>query len=272
MKENTYNGTVTKKDMIQVFFRGMLLQLSWNYERMQGLGYCYCVLPILKKLYKNNPEGLKKAVQRNLEFFNTTAYMALPILGTTIAMEERLAEKGDIEESAISSVKVSMMGPLAGIGDSLFWYTLIPICAGIGISLSTNGSLLGPIVFLLLYNTFTTAVRWFGVTKSYEMGTGFIEKFSGGVLQRFTEAATIIGLMVVGVMTATNVKVPLAVTIGQGEAVKNLSDILNGIMPNLLPLVLTWLVYKLMKKGVSTTKILFGIIIISIVCAFFGIF
>ena len=111
MTKNIYTGEVTKKDMWTLFWRGMLLQLSWNFERMQGLGYAYCVLPILKKLYKDNPEGLKKAVKRNMEFFNTTAYMALPILGTTIAMEERLAKEGDIEESTISSVKVSLMAP-----------------------------------------------------------------------------------------------------------------------------------------------------------------
>jgi len=272
MKKNAYNGTVTKKDMWTLFWRGMLLQLSWNFERMQGLGYCYCVLPILKKLYKNNPEGLKKAVQRNLEFFNTTAYMALPILGTTVAMEERLAEHGDVEPAAISSVKVSLMGPLAGIGDSLFWNTLVPICAGIGISLATDGSLLGPIIFLILYNIFTTAVRWIGVTKGYELGTGIIEKMSGGVMQRITQAATIIGLMVVGVMTATNVNVPIALTVGQGEAVKSVATILDGIMPKLLPLCLTWGTYKLMKKGASATKIMLGIIVACVLLAAVGVF
>ena len=272
MKNTETKGTVTKKELIQVFLRGFLLQLSWNYERMQGLGYCYCVLPILKRLYKDRPEQLKKAVQRNLEFFNTNAYLALPILGTTIAMEERLAEKGDIDESAISSIKVSLMGPLAGVGDSLFWFTLLPICAAIGISIGTGGSLLGPIVFLLLYNVFSIAVRWFGVMKGYELGTGLIEKLSGGVMQRITEAATIIGLIVVGVMTATMISVPLTVSIGQGDAAKSLTDILNSIMPNLLPLVFTWITYKLMKKGTSATKILLGIIVICVICAFIGIF
>ena len=270
MAKNIYTGEITKKDMWTLFWRGMLLQLSWNFERMQGLGYAYCVLPILKKLYKDNPEGLKKAVKRNMEFFNTTAYMALPILGTTIAMEERLAKEGDIEESTISSVKVSLMGPLAGIGDSMFWNTLIPICAGIGISLSTGGSLIGPIVFLILYNIFTTAVRWFGVTKGYELGTGIIEKMSSGVMQRLTQAATIIGLMVVGVMVATNVNVPIALTFGPAN--KPLLDVINGIMPKILPLTFSWVTYKLMKKGVDATWILLGIIGICVVGAAFGIF
>ena len=270
MAKKTYNGEITKKDMWTLFWRGMLLQLSWNFERMQGLGYCYCVLPILKKLYKNNPEGLKRAVKRNLEFFNTTAYMALPILGVTAAMEERLAKEGDIDEASISSVKVSLMGPLAGIGDALFWNTLVPICAGIGISLATDGSLIGPIIFLLLYNVFTTAVRWIGVTKGYELGTGIIEKMSGGIMQCISQAATIIGLMVVGVMVATNVNVPIALTFGPAN--KPLIDVINGIMPKILPLTFSWITYKLMKKGVSATWIMLGIIVICLLGALVGIF
>ena len=270
MAKNTYTGEITKKDMWTLFWRGMLLQLSWNFERMQGLGYCYCILPILKKIYRDNPEGLKKAVKRNLEFFNTTAYMALPILGVTAAMEERLAKEGDIDEGSISSVKVSLMGPLAGIGDAMFWNTLVPICAGIGISLATDGSLIGPIAFLILYNIFTTAVRWIGVTKGYELGTGIIEKMSGGIMQRITRAATIIGLMVVGVMVATNVKVPIALTFGPAN--KPLLDVINGIMPGILPLILTWVTYRLMKKGVSATKIMLGIIGICLLGALVGIF
>ncbi len=272
MKKHTHQGIITKKDMWILFWRGMLLQLSWNFERMQGLGYCYCVLPVLRKLYKDDPEGLKKAVQRNLEFFNTAPYMALPILGTTVAMEERLAVQGDIDGAAISSVKVSLMGPLAGIGDSLFWNALLPVCAGIGVSLSTDGSLTGTIVFLLLYNVFTIAVRWNGLVKGYEMGTGIIEKMSGGVMQRITQAATIVGLMAVGVMVATNVEIPLALTIGQGESAKSVLTILDGIMPKFLPLCLTWGTYRLVKKGVSATKIMLWIIVICVVLAGIGVF
>lgn len=274
MKKEKFNfsGVVTKRDLVKVFFRTFLLQLSWNYERMQGLGYCYCVLPLLKKIYKNKPEALKRAVKRNLEFFNTNSYMANPIISTTIAMEERLAQDEGMDESAISSIKVSLMGPLAGIGDSLFWFTLIPICAGIGVSLATNGSLLGPLAFLLVYNVFSIAVRYIGTIKGYELGANFLDKLSGGIMQRISEAATIVGLMVLGVMSATMIDVPLVITIGSGDSAKTLTEILDTIMPNLLPLLLTLLVYKLMKKGVSTTKILFGVIIFSIIGSYVGIF
>lgn len=267
-----YSGVITKRDLISVVWRGIFLQLSWNYERMQALGYCYCILPILKKLYKDDPEGLKKAVTRNLEFFNTQPYMAMPIMGTTIAMEERLATKGDVQETAISSIKVSLMGPLAGIGDSMFWFTIFPICAGIGIGLSQGGNIFGPIMFVLLFSIFNVGTRYLGVVKGYELGAGFIEKLSGGVMQRISEAATIIGLMVLGVMSATMIVIPLTFTIGQGTSAMTLQGIFDSVMPNLLPLLATLLVYKLMKKGMSTTKVLFGTIAICILGAVIGIF
>lgn len=264
---------ITKKDLNRVVRRNILLQLSWNFERMQALGYCYTILPILKKLYKNNPEGLKKAVQRNLEFFNTQPYMAAPILGVTLPMEEKLATEGTIDPSSISAVKIAMMGPLAGVGDSLFWFTIFPICAGIGISLSQGGNILGPIVFLLLFNIFNLGTRYFGVTKGYELGTNLIgEITSGSVMQRITDATTILGLMVLGVMTATMVSVPLDFVIGEGSQAMSLQSIFDGIMPNLIPLGVTYLVYKLIKKGKSVTKILFGIIILAIIGAVIGLF
>ena len=114
---------ITKRDLIRIFWRGIGMQFSWNYERMQALGYCWSILPALKKLQKDDPEGLKESVTRNLEFFNTHPYMAMPIMGVSVAMEEKLARDHSVDGNAISSTKVAMMGPLAGIGDSFFWFT-----------------------------------------------------------------------------------------------------------------------------------------------------
>lgn len=267
------NNLITKKDLNRVVRRNILFQLSWNFERMQALGYCYTILPILKKLYKNNPEGLKNAVKRNLEFFNTQPYMAAPILGVTLPIEEKLAMDGDVDPSSISAIKIAMMGPLAGVGDSLFWFTIFPICAGIGISLSQGGNILGPIVFLLLFNIFNLGTRYFGVIKGYELGTNFIgEITSGSVMQRIADGTTILGLMVLGVMTANMVSVPLDFVIGEGTSAMSLQAIFDGVMPNLIPLGITYLVYKLIKKGKSVTKILFGIIILGIIGATIGLF
>lgn len=226
MSETT-NTIITKKDLNRVFRRGFGMQFSWNYERMQALGYCWSILPALKKIYKDDPEALKAAVIRNLEFFNTHPYMAMPIMGTSLAMEEKMAQ---------------------------------------------GGSLLGPLVFLVLFNIFNFGTRYFGLTYGYKFGSSFIEKISGGsVMQRLSEGTTLVGLMVLGVMTATMVSVPLDFVVGEGEQAMTLLSIFDGIMPNLVPLLLTLAVYRVIKKGMSTTSVLFIVIGIAILGAFIGL-
>lgn len=269
MKENI----ITKHDLNQVFLRGIMMQLSWNYERMQALGYCWTILPVLKKIYSDKPEELKKSVIRNLEFFNTHPYMAMPIMGTSLAMEEILSKGGQVDGTSISSIKVSMMGPLAGIGDSFFWFTLFPVCVGIGVSMSTGGSILGPIVFLILFNIFNFGTRYYGLLYGYKLGGSLIEKMSGdSIMQRLSEGTTLVGLMVLGVMTATMVNIPLDFVVGKGEQAMSLKTIFDGVMPNLIPLLLTLGIYKATKKGISTTVILFAVIGLAIIGSVIGIF
>ncbi len=264
---------ITKKDLARICRRGIGMQFSWNYERMQALGYCFSILPALKKIHQDDPEGLKESVIRNLEFFNTHPYMAMPIMGVSVAMEEKLAQDHTVDGNAISATKVAMMGPLAGIGDSFFWFTWFPICAGIGVSLSQGGNILGPIVFLLLFNILNLGTRWFGLKYGYHFGSGFVDKISGSsMMQRLSEGATLVGLMVLGVMTATMVSVPLGFVVGEGEQAMTLQAIFDGVMPNLVPLLVTLGVYKLIKKGVSTTKVLFLVIALAILGAVVGLF
>ena len=268
---------VDQKDLKRVFFRQFFLQTSWNYERMQAAGYLYIILPVLKKIYKNNPEGLKRAVIRNLEFFNTQPYLAAPIIGVALAMEEQLGVMEDEEaivaqEQAISAVKVSMMGPFAGVGDSMFWFTIRPIAMGIGITLAEGGNILGPIAFLVIFNIFHIGTRYYGTTKSYELGTGFMERLAKeGIVQRVSESAAVLGLMVLGVMIAQMVKVPVDFLIGTGDASMTFLEITNSLMPNILPLGLTFLLSYLLRKGVTPLRILLLVITFSLVGAFFGI-
>ncbi len=267
------SNLITKKDLNRVFLRGIGMQFSWNYERMQALGYCWTILPVLKKIYKDNPNELKKSVIRNLEFFNTHPYMAMPIMGTSLAMEEIVSKGGEVDGNAISSIKVAMMGPFAGIGDSFFWFTLFPVCVGIGVSLSTGGSIFGSIAFLILFNVFNLGTRYYGLMYGYKFGNSFIEKMSGGsIMQRLSEGTTIIGLMVLGVMTATMVNIPLDFVVGEGEQAMTLKTIFDGVMPNLMPLLLTLGVYKATKKGVSATTILYTVIGIAILGSIIGLF
>lgn len=264
---------ITKKDLFGVFLRGFFYQFSWNYERMQALGYCWVILPVLEKIYANQPDKLQESVERNLEFFNTQPNMAMPIMGVSLSMEEMIARGEDIDGSAISSVKVSMMGPLAGIGDSFFWFTAFPIIAGIGVSLSTGGSLLGPLVFLIIWNVINIGTRYLGLFYGYKLGTNFVARMAEmNLMQRLSEGATIVGLMVVGVMTATMIDVPFSLVIGEGEQAMTLASIFDSIMPNIVPLLLTLGIFRLIKKGRSSVTILIAVILVSILGAVVGIF
>ena len=152
--------SLTKSDRISVMLRSQFLQGSWNYERMQNGGWAFSLIPALKKLYPNKEEA-SDALKRHLEFFNTHPYIAAPILGVTLALEEEKANGADIDDAAIQGVKVGMMGPLAGIGDPVFWFTVRPILGAIAASLATGGSLLAPLFFFISWNLVRIAFLWY---------------------------------------------------------------------------------------------------------------
>ncbi len=133
---------LTKKDRISVWFRSFFLQGSWNYERMQNGGWAFAMIPAIKRLYKTKEEKAA-ALKRHLEFFNTHPYVASPVLGVTLALEEERANGAPVEDATIQGVKIGMMGPLAGIGDPVFWFTVRPILGALGASLALTGNILG---------------------------------------------------------------------------------------------------------------------------------
>lgn len=262
---------ITKGDLMKVFWRSFTLEASWNYERMQHMGYAFSMAPIIKKLYKTK-EGISGALKRHLEFFNVTPYMSTLLLGISTAMEEQNSKDENFDDTSINSVKAALMGPLSGIGDSLFWGTLRVIAAGIGASLAIKGSILGPILFLLVYDVPHILVRYFGMMGGYKLGTGFLSKVEkSGLMDKVSYGAGILGLMVVGGMTATMVSFTTPLKIGSGKAATSIQSILDGIVPCLLPLMLTLLIYYLLRKKVKTTYILFGIIVFGIVGTAIGI-
>ena len=158
MSENKV--TLDKKIRRSVMWRSMFLQGSWNYERMQNGGWAYSLIPALKKLYPSGEEA-KEALKRHLEFFNTHPYVAAPIIGVTLALEEERANGADIDDAAIQGVKVGMMGPLAGIGDPVFWFTVRPIVGAIAASLATGGSIIAPLFFFIVWNAIRIAFLWY---------------------------------------------------------------------------------------------------------------
>lgn len=268
---------INKKDLFKVYIRSFFHQGSWNYERMQALGYCFDMVPIIRKLYKNQ-EDRKKALKRHLEFFNTHQFMIAPILGITVAMEEKNAQsqEKEFDDSSINAVKVGLMGPLAGVGDPVFLGTLRPLLAALGAGLALKGSLLGPLLFLVLYNVFRLVFLWTGLDFGYRKGVTIIQDIAGNTMKKFIEAASILGLFVMGALVNqwTTINVPLVISqvMTDGKMVTTtLQNVLDSLMPGLLPLGLTFLCIYLFNKKVSPLIMILGLFIVGIAGRFFGI-
>lgn len=255
-----------KKLFRSTFWRSLALQGCFNYERQQAIGFLYGMLPALKKIYRNDPEGLKEALQRHTEFFNTSPQFVTFITGATIALEEQKAQDPDFDSSAISGIKTALMGPLAGIGDSLFFGTLRTIGLGIGVAMAIEGNILGPILFVLIHNVPNYLIRWKGLEIGYNQGVQFLANaMSGGAIEEVTNGARIVGTMVVGAMIASMINFTTTITLNFGEMHFELQSLFDSLMPQLLPIGLAFGVYGLMKKGVSTTKLMFGLLLFGIV-------
>lgn len=268
----TDGGLITKSDMKKTFWRSFALQGCFNFERMQNVGFCYSMIPALKRLYPKKDEA-REALKRHLSFFNTTPQVVSFITGACVALEEqnKKSEEGfDIE--SVTALKAALMGPIAGIGDSFFWGTFRIIAAGVGCGLAAKGSLLGALLFLLIFNIPHYLVRYYGLKLGYKSGIGFIEAAqSSGMIEILTNCAKIIGLCVVGAMIASMVELSTPLVLSIGETSVEIQSVFDQILPKILPLLLTFGIYKLLKKGYKTLTVMIGIIVIGIAGAFFGI-
>ena len=184
-----------KKDRLAVAWRSTFIQGSWNYERMQNGGFAFSMIPAIKKLYSSK-EDRTAALQRHLEFFNTHPYIASPIIGVTLALEEERANGAPVDDVAIQGVKVGMMGPLAGIGDPVFWFTVRPMLGALGASLALSGNILGPIIFFIAWNLIRWGFMWYTQEFGYRAGSAITDDLSGGLLQDVTKGASILGMFV----------------------------------------------------------------------------
>ena len=297
---------LTKADRRSVMLRSQFLQGSWNYERMQNGGWAYSLIPALKKLYPNKDDA-SAALKRHLEFFNTHPYIAAPILGVTLALEEERANGVQIDDAAIQGVKVGMMGPLAGIGDPVFWFTVRPILGAIAASLATGGSVIAPLFFFFVWNIVRVAFLWYTQEFGYQKGSEITKDLSGGILQTITKGASILGMFVMGILVQrwTNINFPMVISkvkmadgafikFPQGtvngaqlqevltamtkgvalspDKVTTLQDNLNELVPGFAALLLTFLCMWLLKKKVNPIAIIFGLFAVGIIGHVVGVF
>ncbi|WP_406704348.1 PTS mannose transporter subunit IID [Sodalis sp.] len=272
MVDTTATGQkkLTPGDVRGVFIRSNLFQGSWNFERMQALGFCFSMVPVIRRLYPENNNDRKQAIKRHLEFFNTHPYVAAPVLGVTMAMEEQRANGSPIDDAAINGIKVGLMGPLAGVGDPIFWGTVRPVFAALGAGIAMGGSLLGPLLFFILFNLVRLATRYYGVAYGYRKGVNIVNDMGGGFLQKLTEGASILGLFVMGALVNkwTHVNIPFVVsriTNTEGQTtVTTVQTILDQLMPGLVPLLLTFGCMWLLRRKVNALWIIMGFFVIGI--------
>lgn len=297
--------SLSKSDRLKMFGRSYFLLSSFNYERMQNGGVAYTLIPAIKKLYTKK-EDRAAALKRHLEFFNTHPFMANPIFGVTMALEEEKANSNDVDDAAISGVKIGMMGPLAGAGDPLFWFTLRPILLSLGASLAVSGNVLGPILFFILWNIMAAVVKWYTQEFGYRAGTSITDDLSGGLLQKVTRGASMMGMFVIGALIQRWVSITFTPVVSQvkqqkgtyidwdklpagvkglreaftqyaegrsvsATKVTTLQDNLNQLVPGLAALGLTFLCMYLLKKKVSPIIIILGIFVAAILFHVIGL-
>jgi len=272
LPETQDENAINARDLRRVFWRSFQMEFSWNYERQMNLAFVYALIPVLKKLYPQKSQ-LAAALKRHLVFFNTTPHIVTLLLGITTAMEEKNSQQQEMDGTAIDNVKASLMGPLAGLGDSFFWGTLRLIATGIGTSLALQGNILGPILFLLVFNVPHILVRWLFTRWGYVLGTGVLHRVQkSGMMESLTYGASIIGLMVVGAMAASMINITIPVSFGAGEAKTEVQEIINNIMPGLLPLISFGIVYWLLGRKVKPLTIIGGMALVGILGSWIGLF
>ncbi len=230
-----------KRTLNKMVWRSLFLQASFNYERMQACGWLYCILPGLKKIHKNK-DDLSKSMQHNLEFFNTHPFLITFVMGIILSLEQKKADT-----NTIRAVRVAAMGPLGGIGDAIFWFTLVPITAGITANMAIGGSLAGPILFLLIFNAVQFPVRYWLMYWSYSLGSKAIDILTKNA-KEFTRAASLLGVFIVGALTSNYGATSLGIVIPNGEKPINIQGILDGVLPQIIPLFMTLTLFFLLKK------------------------
>jgi mannose PTS system EIID component len=272
-KQTTQSATTEKKLLKQMFWRSFTLYSAVTPSKQGASGFSYAMQPFLDYFIKDETKK-REAMVRQMSYFNTNIAMYPFILGVVASMEKENSEKEDFNAESINAIKTSLMGPLAGIGDSVFWGVLRTIAAGIAISLAQAGNVLAPIVFLLLFNIPVQYLRWKGGQLGYSLGSTYISNlYQNGLINILTKAASIVGLAMVGAMTSQMVKFEIKWNmVMDGEVVMKTQEMLDQIFVGLIPLLLTVLSFYLMKKkNVSINYLIFGIIILGIILSVLGI-
>ena len=269
--------SLTNRDLRSMYWRSTTLLGSFNFERMQAMGFCLTLMPAIKKVYKDDKAAQAAALERHLEFYNTQPWVSSVVFGVTAAMEEQRAKGEPIGDDTITNVKIGLMGPLAGVGDPIYWGTARPVLAALGASLALNGSIVGPLLFFLGINVLRVVTRWYGLKLGYERGTAMVADVGGGQLKKITQMAAVMGLFVMGALVSkwTTINFPAVVSSVENKDTGIVTDttlqtVLDQLLPGAAALGLTFLCMWLLNKKVNALWIILGMFVVGILGAWSG--
>lgn len=272
VETSTQNKKLTKQDLNRIFWNIQSMSFSYNYEKLQTIGFAHCMIPVLERLYADADQATRiKAMKRHLEFYNSQVNTGALILGVTAALEEKTTEE---EKEAVVSVKAGLMGPFAGLGDSLLKFTWLPICGSIGAAFALQGNIIGPILMFILFNIVNVGSKYFFIHYGYNKGVDLIEQSkNSNIIQRISNIANVVGVMVLGSLIATTVKISTPLVIAVGEQSIKVQEMFDKVIPNLLTLLFALGIFFLVKrfKGKHTVALIVCMMCVGVICSTLGI-
>ncbi|MCT1176981.1 PTS system mannose/fructose/sorbose family transporter subunit IID [Pediococcus pentosaceus] len=269
---NEYSIQLSKKDLVKTWLWEQSDEAAYNYERLQALGLTNMMVHPIKKLY--SPERQAEELKKYMVFFNTEPHMVGPIIhGVALSMEEARANGQNVSAEDINGVRTGLMGPAAGIGDTVQQGIIFPILASIGATMALDRNFMGPIFFTVIFEVIIYAIGYLMFMYGYKKGkSSVITILKNGIIDKVTNAFSIVGLMVVGTMAATRITVDTPLVWSIGKSTMKLQEILNTLAPGLIPLAITLIVWRLVAKKVNPTWIILGIFVIGIAFSYLNLF
>ena len=262
------NYKLTKEDFKQINRRSLFtFQLGWNYERMQGSGYLYTILPQLRKLYGDNSPELKEMMKTHTQFFNTSNFFNTIVTGIDLAIEEKEGIDG---KDTVSGLKAGLMGPFAAIGDSIFAALIPTIFGALAANMAINGNPTGIFIWIIAQIA-VMIFRWKQLEFAYREGISLVTTMQHR-LTALTDAATLLGVFMVGALVATMINVKLAWTPSIGDVTLNMQNNLDMILPRLLPAGIVAAIYWMLgKKNMTSTKAIFIVLVVCVALSALGV-
>ena len=265
---------LTKRELRQIWYRWGFTHLSsMSYEKLQAHAWAFSYIPFAEKYYKNDPEAKRRLLVRHSMFYNTEPQTGQIINGIVASMEEEIALGKNVPEELPVNIKATLMGPLAGIGDSLIQGIIVPILLSIAMGMAAGGNAIGPIFYILAYGILGPLISYLSFHYGYKLGVNAIDNIIGDNVKRITDAFNILGIMVVGGLAAGNIVLNSTLEIPMGESIRSLQSVLDGIFPKILPLSMVLLAWWLVSaKQMSATKVILILTAIAAVGVVLGIF